>query len=56
MQDEFYAIQKNQTWILTKWPIYKNVIRVKWIYNTKLNENGNINELKAKLVVKGYSQ
>lgn len=34
----------------------KNVIRVKWIYRTKLNSDGSINKHKARLVVKGFAQ
>ena len=31
-------------------------IRVKWIYKTKLNEFGEVEKYKARLVVKGYTQ
>jgi len=29
---------------------------VKWVYHTKLNVDGSVNKLKARLVVKSYSQ
>lgn len=29
---------------------------VKWIFKTKLKENGEIDKFKARLVVKGYAQ
>ena len=29
---------------------------VKWIYKTKLNESGEVDKYKARLVVKGYTQ
>lgn len=34
----------------------RKIIGVKWVYRTKLNDDGSINKHKAKLVVKGYSQ
>jgi len=37
-------------------PQHKQLIRVKWVYRTKLNSNSSINKYKAKLVVKGSSQ
>lgn len=32
------------------------MIGVKWVYTTKLNENGEVDKYKACLVEKGYSQ
>lgn len=47
---------KNGTWELVGRPSGQNVIRVRWVYRTKLNLNGLINKYKARLVVKGYAQ
>ncbi|EOY32423.1 Uncharacterized protein TCM_040335 [Theobroma cacao] len=47
---------KNGTWKRADRPVDKNVIKVKWIYRTKLNPDGSINKYKAQLVVKGYAQ
>ena len=55
-QDELGMIEKNETWELVDRPSHKNVIGVKWIFRTKLNADGSVNKLKARLVVKGYAQ
>ena len=37
-------------------PKAQKVIGVKWVYRTKLNVDGFINKLKARLIVNGYFQ
>ncbi|CAJ2651803.1 unnamed protein product [Trifolium pratense] len=56
MQEEMKMIEKNQTWQLVDKPENQKIIGVKWVYRTKLNPDGSINKLKARLVVKGYFQ
>jgi len=56
MEEELLIIQKNNTWTLVDRPEGRKVIRVKWIYRTKLNADNSINKHKARLVVKGYAQ
>jgi hypothetical protein len=56
MNEELDQIEKNQTWELVPRPKNNNVIRTKWIFKNKLNENGEIIKNKARLVCKGYSQ
>ncbi|KAM0015323.1 putative RNA-directed DNA polymerase [Helianthus debilis subsp. tardiflorus] len=56
MEDEISAIERNNTWELVSLPTGTKAIGVKWVFKTKLNEEGNIDKLKARLVVKGYSQ
>lgn len=56
MDAEIEAIKKNETWVLTDLPPGEKTIGVKWIYKTKLNENGEIDKHKARLVAKGYMQ
>ncbi|GAU50271.1 hypothetical protein TSUD_131240 [Trifolium subterraneum] len=53
---EIEAIEANNTWELTDLPNEAKSIRVKWVYKTKYNENGQVDKYKARLVVKGYSQ
>ncbi|KAK2407959.1 putative mitochondrial protein [Trifolium repens] len=56
MDAEIEAIEKNKTWELTDLPKGQKTIGVKWVYKTKLNEKGEIDKYKARLVVKGYKQ
>ncbi|XP_019052098.1 PREDICTED: uncharacterized protein LOC109114225 [Nelumbo nucifera] len=56
MKEEITMIEKNKTWDLVDHLQDKEVIRVKWVYKTKLNFDGSIQKHKAKLVAKGYAQ
>ena len=56
MDEEIEAIKNNDTWDLVDFPKDKNLIGVKWVYKTKLNEKGEIDRFKARLVEKGFSQ
>ncbi|EOY25851.1 Uncharacterized protein TCM_027216 [Theobroma cacao] len=40
MDAEMQMITKNETWTLVDRPTDKNIIKVKWIYRTKLNPDG----------------
>lgn len=56
IQEEVHMIEKNLTWQLIERPSNRKVIRVKWVFRTKLNADGSMNKHKARLVVKGYAQ
>ena len=56
MQEEIYAIKKNNTWELTTLPPGQRTIGVKWVYKIKHTANGRIEHYKARLVAKGYKQ
>ncbi|KAH9735190.1 hypothetical protein KPL71_017659 [Citrus sinensis] len=56
MDEEIASIEKNNTWELTELPMGQRTIGVKWVYKTKLKENGEIDKYKARLVAKGYKQ
>ncbi|GAU44375.1 hypothetical protein TSUD_243070 [Trifolium subterraneum] len=56
MQDEIDALHSNNTWTLVQRPLDANVIGSKWVFRTKLNEDGSIDRFKARLVAKGYTQ
>ena len=56
MDEEIFAIEKNDTWVITDLPVDKKPIGVKWAYETKYKPNGEIDCFKARLVAKGYQQ
>lgn len=56
MNQEIAAIEKNDTWEISDLPIGHKKIGVKWVYKTKLKENGEVDKYKARLVAKGYKQ
>ncbi|KAM1362542.1 hypothetical protein ACFX13_028188 [Malus domestica] len=56
MDEEIEAIQKNDTWELAILLKGHKAIRVKWVYKTKKNANGEVERYKARLVANGYSQ
>lgn len=42
MDEEIVAIERNNIWDLVELPKGKKTIGVKWVYKTKLRENGEI--------------
>ena len=56
MDAEIESIEKNDTWELTDLPKGYKTIGVKWVYKTKLKDNGKVDKYKARLVAKGYKQ
>ncbi|RVW92788.1 Retrovirus-related Pol polyprotein from transposon TNT 1-94 [Vitis vinifera] len=56
MDAEIAAIERNDTWELSELPKGHKTIGVKWVYKTKLKENGEVDKYKARLVAKGYKQ
>jgi len=56
MIEELKAINKNNTWELTKLPASKKAIDVKWIFKLKLKPNGEVAKHKSRLVASGFMQ
>ncbi|GKF39161.1 retrovirus-related pol polyprotein from transposon RE1 [Tanacetum coccineum] len=56
MNEEFQALQQNQTWVLVPCPGSANIIGSKWVYRIKYNSDGTIERYKARLVAQGCSQ
>ena len=56
MQEEIYAIEKNNTWELTTLLLGQRTIGVKWVYKIKHTANRRIERYNVRLVAKGYKQ
>jgi len=56
MQEEFHALQFNQTWELVPYSLDMNLIGCKWVFRIKYNSDGSILRHKARLVAKGFLQ
>ena len=56
MHKELNQFERNKVWHLVPRPLNDSVIRTKWVYRNKINEQGQIVKNKARLVAKGYNQ
>lgn len=56
MEDEFKALQLNNTWELVEPNKEMKIVGNKWVYKLKYNPDGSIARHKARLVAKGYHQ
>ena len=52
MKEELNMIEKNQTWKLVDKPNHKKAIGIKWVYRTKLNPDGSINNIRQDLLLR----
>ena len=56
MHDELHQFERNNVWHLVPRSLSGSIIRTKWVYRNKLNEEGQIVRNKTRLVVQGYNQ
>jgi len=56
MNKEIDALQINNTWEVVDLPPNKKAISCKWVYKTKLKSDGSLERLKARLVIRGFTQ
>ncbi|KAM0908576.1 hypothetical protein ACQ4PT_015368 [Festuca glaucescens] len=56
MQEEFDALQRNQTWQLVPRPRHANIITGKWVFKHKFHPDGTLDRHKARWVVRGFRQ
>ena len=55
MEEEIRMIEKNNTWELVAIPREREVVSLKWIYEIKLNQEGDIQKHKARLVARSFT-
>ena len=53
---ELKAFDEFDVWDLMPCPAAANVVGVRWVYDMKMDENGNVARYKARLVAQGFSQ
>jgi len=56
MSNEFQALFDNHTWDVVTLPAEKKPIACKWVYKVKYRADGQVKRLKARLVIKGFTQ
>jgi len=56
MNKEIDALMSNNTWELVDLPPGKKAITNKWVYKVKLRSDGTLERLKARLVIRGFTQ
>ena len=56
MIEEMDALTDNGTWDLVRLPAGKKSIGCQWVFTVKVNSDGSIARLKARLVAKAYAQ
>ncbi|RVX17702.1 Retrovirus-related Pol polyprotein from transposon RE1 [Vitis vinifera] len=56
MNEEMKSLQKNETWELVECPSGKKLVGCRWIYTVKYKVDGSIEQFKARLVAKWYTQ
>ncbi|GJZ98897.1 retrovirus-related pol polyprotein from transposon TNT 1-94 [Tanacetum coccineum] len=56
MQEELHQFDRLQVWELIDKPFNKNVIKLKWLWKNKKDEDQTVICNKARLVAKGYAQ
>jgi len=52
---EMQALENSDTWELVPLPPGKKTVGCRWVYVVKVGPNGEVDQLKARLVVKGYT-
>ena len=56
MREEMDALEKNKTWKIVDKPKGKNLVGCKWVFILKYKADGSLENYKARLIAKWYTQ
>lgn len=56
MDSEYKNLLENKTWTLVPKPKDKKILSNRWVFKTKVNQKGEVEKFKARLVVRGHTQ
>lgn len=56
MKNEVESLERQKTWDIVDLPPNRRVISGKWVYKTKLDQNGQVDKRKARWVARGFTQ
>ena len=55
MEHEMDSLENNHTWCLVPWLTRKNVVKFRWVYQTKFTFSGVVEHPRACFLMKGFS-
>lgn len=56
MQSEYKTLIDNNTWTLVRKPLSTKIIKNKWVFKVKRDQDGRVEKYKARLVARGDQQ
>lgn len=56
MEQEYNTLRENNTWTLVEKPQDVKVLTNRWVFKTKINQKGEVEKYKARLVARGHVQ
>ena len=56
MEDEINALRKNKAFEVIDKDIGRNVVRSKWVFQTKRNADGTLERFRARAITQGFCQ
>ena len=56
MEDELRSMSTNKVWDFVEIPNGVKLVGCKWVYKTKCDSKGKVEQFKARLVAKGFIQ